>query len=428
MLGNGCYQIESDGMFWIQDEAYLDLKGVPHTGDILLTFRARCGKLTDYQKETLEVTILYKDTIASSERFTHDNEELIFAARITYDSLSETQVKISTSSNFIPAKVSGSTDERSLAVKVGDITIATDLDEIDELCRLAEKYYDVPLGIKKYIQQRTHFSKGNYYSPIPTVDEIQASWEFKGSRPAYFEDSLYNDRDMYAFLKEKLLPYAPEFDPPTEHPGINGVYYWNNGFFSGSDAMSYYCMLRYFKPEKILEIGAGFSTMVALCAIKKNKKGEIFCIEPYPSEQLRSISADIQLIEKPVFDISLKFFDQFSENDVIFIDSTHTVKAGGDGPFIYLKIVPRLKNGVVVHAHDISLPMARSMHQLHNHEYWAEIYILQAYLLENPNISILYGSNYSHHFHEAAMHEFMAEKSVTFGGSFWFVKSASRVR
>jgi hypothetical protein len=44
-------------------------------------------------------------------------------------------------------------------------------------------------------------------------------------------------------------------------------------------------MIRNLKPRKIIEIGSGFSTLLALEAIRKNAleghTTELFCIEPY---------------------------------------------------------------------------------------------------------------------------------------------------
>ena len=50
-------------------------------------------------------------------------------------------------------------------------------------------------------------------------------------------------------------------------------------------------MIRYFKPRKIIEIGSGYSSLVALEAIKNNLNKENFktnltCIEPYENKWL----------------------------------------------------------------------------------------------------------------------------------------------
>ena len=55
-------------------------------------------------------------------------------------------------------------------------------------------------------------------------------------------------------------------------------------------------------------------------------------------------------------DTPLEVFDALGDGDVLFIDTSHTVKTGGDVPWIFEEVLPRLAPGVVVHIHDIFLP------------------------------------------------------------------------
>ncbi len=67
----------------------------------------------------------------------------------------------------------------------------------------------------------------------------------------------------------------------------------------------------------IIEIGSGFSTLVALEAIIKNEKGRIISIEPYPSDWLKAVK-DIELIEKRAQELNIDFFNQnLSKGDVL---------------------------------------------------------------------------------------------------------------
>lgn len=78
------------------------------------------------------------------------------------------------------------------------------------------------------------------------------------------------------------------------------------------------------------------------------------CIEPYESGYLSKL--DVQFIKKPVEQIDLNLFESLEENDILFIDSSHIIRPGGDVLFEYLEILPRLKKGVYVHIHDIFSP------------------------------------------------------------------------
>jgi Methyltransferase domain len=113
-------------------------------------------------------------------------------------------------------------------------------------------------------------------------------------------------------------------------------------------------MVRYFQPQLIIEIGGGASSLVlGKAAIKNNSRG-LVCIEPFPQEFLkRGFPGLHSLIEKRVQDVDLAFFSQLRSGDILFIDSSHTVKIGGHVNYLFLEVLPRLNPGVIVHVHDI---------------------------------------------------------------------------
>jgi predicted O-methyltransferase YrrM len=65
-------------------------------------------------------------------------------------------------------------------------------------------------------------------------------------------------------------------------------YYSDNGSFESGDGEILYCIIRDFKPKRILEIGSGNSTYLSAQAILKNKEEdrnyecELTVIEPLP--------------------------------------------------------------------------------------------------------------------------------------------------
>jgi hypothetical protein len=58
-----------------------------------------------------------------------------------------------------------------------------------------------------------------------------------------------------------------------------------------------------------------------------------------------------------VQELHYSWFNSLRKDDVLFIDSTHVVKIGGDVVYPYLEVLSRLNSGVLVHAHDIFLPL-----------------------------------------------------------------------
>ncbi|MBI4808478.1 MAG: class I SAM-dependent methyltransferase [Nitrosomonadales bacterium] len=271
----------------------------------------------------------------------------------------------------------------------------------------------------------------NFYSNIPSVEEIRNSFEFENSEvPPYQDSSIFDASHMLKVLEE-LLPYASEFDPPTagseEEPK---GYFWGNSQFSYSDAMAYYAMIRHIKPRRILEVGSGFSTLVASAALARNGGGEIVCVEPFPRPFLDSIPGVVQVVQKPVQQLDSEFFNQnLGAGDILFIDSTHTVKVGSDCVHLYLRILPALNHEVMVHVHDIFLPQAMPQEwSLDKHIYWTEQYLLMAYLLDNNRAKVWFGSNYHRLMNRERLAEMMYGRAVAGGGSFWFQMSGREFR
>ena len=86
----------------------------------------------------------------------------------------------------------------------------------------------------------------------------------------------------------------------------------------------------------------------------------------------------------------MSLFTQLMENDILFIDSSHVLRTGGDVWYEYLQILPALKPGVLIHIHDIFLPYPYPKEWLSLRRlYWTEQYLLQAVLQGNPSIEVL---------------------------------------
>jgi hypothetical protein len=183
-------------------------------------------------------------------------------------------------------------------------------------------------------------------------------------------------------------------------------------------------MIRYQKPRWIIEVGAGYSSLIAAQALRDNGSGELILIDPYPASMFTFISPEPTIIRKPVQDVPVSFFvDRLGRNDILFIDSTHTVKPGGDCIYIYLKILPKLQEGVVIHAHDVYLPqMMPAIFLKEFNLYWTEQYLLQAYLLDNERVKILFGGWYHCLKNRGAIESFMDGKYAASGCSIWLQK------
>lgn len=296
--------------------------------------------------------------------------------------------------------------------------------EIKFFIMQAKRYLRADKETRRKIQEQgINLVPENFYSNIPSLADIENSFEYRDSDPApYNSPQVFNPDVMRGFM-DTLTQYASEFEPPVEGDKENPRgFFWGNPAFSYSDAMSYYCVLRHFKPTKVLEIGSGFSTLVADQALKKNGKGNLVLIEPYPKPFLHKLETVSAVHELFVQDISMhKLIDMIEASDVWFIDSTHTVKIGSDCLYIYLKAMPEVKKDIIVHTHDIFLPFAfRKEWASERQLYWTEQYLLYAYLLDNPKTEVLFGSTYANTFLSDELKKLMGGKYGGGGGSLWY--------
>ncbi|MFK7802961.1 MAG: class I SAM-dependent methyltransferase [Anaerolineae bacterium] len=295
-------------------------------------------------------------------------------------------------------------------------------EEIEEIMPILQRLiWASPETRKKVQQMGVNLLPVDYYSNTPSIEEIEESFEYTAGEPPYLNLHIFNSQRFKQTL-DRLIVYSNEFNPPIVGDPINCEnYFWQNEMFSHSDAMAYYCFIRYLKPANILEIGSGFSTLVALEAVGKNKSGNVHCIEPYPREFLKK-NAAVDLHSIKVQDVKAEFInDTLKDGDILFIDSTHTVKSGSDCLHIYLRLLPEVRRNIHVHAHDIHLPFGLRQDWLLNHQrFWTEQYLLLAFLIDNPKASLLYGSMYNGTWLPKRMKTFMGNKYPYGGGSVWF--------
>lgn len=194
-----------------------------------------------------------------------------------------------------------------------------------------------------------------------------------------------------------------------------------------------YAMIRYFKPKRIVEIGSGDSTMLSAQAILKNEqesgiKGDLIAVEPYPNETLRrGFPGLTKLIASKVEQVDLGEFAKLQENDILFIDSSHVLKIGSDVQYEYLEILPRLNKGVIVHIHDIFLPMEyRKEWVLKQLRFYNEQYLVQAFMTFNNAYEVLWAASYMHLKHSDKLQEAFGSYSreTVWPGSFWIRRKA----
>lgn len=286
-------------------------------------------------------------------------------------------------------------------------------------------------GLKRYVpgndayaifeRHGYHLLKKHYYLPIPEPADIDGVFR---TGPSEMVGVEMNETGARALLHDVFPNYTEEFrrlfpltKPDRGHRAQD--FYLLNGNFMAVDAHVYYIFIRHFKPRRIVEIGSGYSTLVAAAAVRKvaedtGKMPELVAIEPYPLPFLKTDVAGIsEVIESKVQDVGMEVFTSLRAGDILFIDSTHVLREGGDVQFEYCEVLPRLAPGVIVHIHDISLPNPYPRVYFEKHHYfWNEQYLLQSFLAFNSRFEVLWPGSYIWHHQPEAIREVFPEFDV----------------
>lgn len=250
-----------------------------------------------------------------------------------------------------------------------------------------------------FYTQGFHLLRKSYYLPFPDRTEIEEDYWEKQSDLIGVE---MNDESALLLLREVLPDYLEEFRrkfPLRAGSELDG-FYLINGNYMAVDAHIYYAFIRHFQPQRVIEIGAGNSTLLAAAACEANRqesglRTNLIAIDPFPRTAVQQgIPGLVELIEKPLQKVEMERFTALDKGDILFIDSTHVIKSGGDVQLEYLEILPRLAPGVLVHFHDISLPRAYPRVYFEHHLYWNEQYLLQAFLTFNSRFEVIWPGNY----------------------------------
>jgi hypothetical protein len=272
-------------------------------------------------------------------------------------------------------------------------------------------------------QQGIHLTPNHFYSPIPDTDRLRSLGERAAqTRMMGIDWQVERQLDL---LANAFPPFAEETTvlPQQASPELPGhAFYFHNGMYDFLDALVLYCMVRHFKPRMVLEVGSGFSTRITAQAALKNGNTQVTAIEPYPDEVLQAGFPGLStLIVKKAEEVELSLFEQLQANDILFIDTSHVVKTGGDVNYLYLEVLPRLQAGVIVHVHDIFLPEDYPLWWITERTlFWNEQYLLQAFLTQNTDFQTLFANNYMRLNHlEQVKKIFPACPNYDYAQSFW---------
>lgn len=295
---------------------------------------------------------------------------------------------------------------------------------MDEVIKELQECFDVVIN-NYYI----HFLK---FSIMP--EEYIGCYPFE-----HYESPYLSKKELDEYKEETEVPNGIDLNVGQQRCMLDAIRdnYWDlkqeslekgkryttsNGFYNWEDALVLSSFILRYKPMQIIEIGSGYSTfrMIDINESRFDWNVHISCIEPYPQRlysRLRGDEKNFSVEEKFVQEVPLDFFERLKEGDILFIDSSHIIKSGGDLPYEYFEILPKLNPGVIIHIHDIFYPFTYPKNWLSIGCCYNEAYLLRALLTNNSNYEILYFNNYMHN----ELIETIGEDFIS-GGSIWIRK------
>ena len=139
-------------------------------------------------------------------------------------------------------------------------------DAFGRLCGAATSLNDTELALLAN-SRGFDLVRRHYYSPVPQGEDL--------TRPGFWDEMSplngldLREADALAFLSHDLPRYLAEFRSlfPVEGPPDGETFCVVNGVYMAVDAHVYYAMLRHHRPRRLIEVGSGQSTRVALEAL-----------------------------------------------------------------------------------------------------------------------------------------------------------------
>jgi hypothetical protein len=247
---------------------------------------------------------------------------------------------------------------------------------------------------------RPHLNNGGFYSPIPDLNNLNVDYLVTLGTNSFMNESatkILPGIEMRIESQKKLIKKLSKYYddiPFTENKTQNCDYYFENSNYSYGDAITYYSIIRYLKPKRIVEIGSGFSSTVSLDINRlffSNNIRQSF-IEPYP-DLLNSLNtfglpSSATILDNVLQRVDISIFRELKRNDILFIDSSHVSKFGSDVNKIIFEILPIINKGVWIHFHDVFPGFEYPREWVLDGRFWNESYLLRAFLQYNSSFRV----------------------------------------
>ena len=238
----------------------------------------------------------------------------------------------------------------------------------------------------------------NFYSNLPDISHLMQTeyWRRPIRMPGVAGADLGNQLEFLrrccpARVQQRMLAssiHKPACQENGEYKGYGEV---------ESDFLFAFIMTM--RPPRIVQVGAGVSTAVILMAAEElGYRPEIVCIDPFPTAYLGRLARmnQIELVQEPAETVDMRYL-AVRPGDLLFIDSTHTVKPGGEVNRLILEVLPDLPPRCYVHFHDIYFPYDYPPSLFNQFSFGNESTLLHAFLIHNRKYRISLSLSMLHH-------------------------------
>jgi hypothetical protein len=230
----------------------------------------------------------------------------------------------------------------------------------------------------------------HYYSAIPDLRVLRRSRHWREPRSMV---------GVQMGPPAEQLAWMSRHCPPDLRSRLGGAGIWEdacraNGAigYGPTEAEFLFSFAGTARPSKVVQVGAGVATAVLLRARRDlGAEMAITCIDPHPTAFLRDAAAagDVELIAEPAETVAVETLTDLGPGDLLFVDSSHAVRPGGEVNQLVLEVLPRLRAGAFVHYHDITFPHDYFPGLLTEELFfWSESVLLHAFLIGNSRFAV----------------------------------------
>lgn len=274
------------------------------------------------------------------------------------------------------------------------------------------------------------FAPGHFYSPVVDAADPHVVEAARGGRPLRNGGGISIDRAAMEEFCRTLARHHARF-PFSREAQTGFRFFYNNPAFGAHDAATLFSMLLEYRPQRVIEVGSGYSSCLMLDTNERffGGKLQLTLIDPALGEIQARVplgeTHGAELMAKKVQDVPVSVFEVLGENDILFLDSSHVAKTGSDVNYYLFHILPALAPGVLVHIHDIPYPFEYPEEWiLRQKRSWNEAYFVRAFLQYNSAFEMVYWTNYAAQTFPELLGEAMPMALENGGGSLWLRKAA----